>query len=153
MIMKITQVVSMLLLLSGVSYSATLEEFNILMQTNQNIEGLRRNMRDNATGYKTSIATNRLTVAQCADIMRQDATEYKRRIKMMSDFYADPAKNTKLVNGLTAIGAQRSELVGYAVEMKSAADTVLSATLETASDINTVSDNLLSSVPSHDTIF
>lgn len=141
------------LLLASFAQAGTLEEFNILIQATQNLEGLRKDMRQNAQAYKADISSGRLDTKKCAEIMKQDAFQYQRRLKWVSDIRSDSAKNQKLQNALGMIEASDQELANVILEMKNVADFVGAATLDTPEDINSVADSILSSVEDHDKVF
>lgn len=128
--------------------SQTLEESYLATQAVRNIQGLRQDMRRNATAYKQAVTGGR-PVAQIAAVMNQDAAAYLVRIGWQESLEG----NAKLINGLNAVGSSIAELIAARAELKAASQTLQSAQKTTGAQINSASDNVLIAVAANDYVF
>lgn len=131
---------------------ANFEAVQMVLHTIQNMEGLRKDSRRNAVGYKADVG-GRLTVLQTAEIMKGDAAEYLKRLRWQKNIIDTPAKKTKLLNGLAVFGITEAEATSAYLEMKASADTTIAATLTTQAEIEARSDAILTEVTEHDTVW
>jgi hypothetical protein len=120
---------------------ATFDQIALALQLVQNLQGLKRDMRANATGYKRQLAAGKVT-ADVGDVAARDASEYLRRLDwhgavMAKDKDAalvalgiDPTEESALVDSLRIIatGQQDALSVKDAGAISAAADAVLAAT-------------------------
>lgn len=131
---------------------ANFEAAQMILHTIQNMEGLRKDMRANAVGYKADVQ-GRLTISQAAKIMKGDATEYLKRLQWQKSIIDTPAKKTKLFNGLAVFGITEAEVISAYLEMKASADNTIAATLTTKTEIEARTDAILTEVSEHDTVW
>ena len=132
---------------------ATLEEHALARDSIHNLEGLRRDIRRNAVGYKADIASARLTLAQSARIMDEDAKEFLRRIGWQDRIDTPGPLRVKLGNGLTALGASLVEVRAAVNELRGAAQALRDAAKTTVAEIDAASDALLAAVVAHETVW
>lgn len=131
---------------------AQFEDLKLVLQTHDNFEGLRRDMRSNAQAYKDWIATPR-TVAQIAAVIAADAVEYQKRLEWQRRVRDTPALWTKLQVGLAALSLTTTELNNIYTELKAAADFQQAATITTTTEITNMSNTILSQVAAHERVF
>ena len=131
---------------------ATLEEYALARDTIQNLEGLRRDMRRNALGYKADNATGRVSLAQLAVIINQDAAEYLRRLGWQ-DRVDSLSIRLKLSNGLSALSVTIQEVRGAVAELKAAATVLRDAAKMTTAEIDMAADSVLNSVTAHERVW
>ena len=131
---------------------ARLEEYTLARDTVQNVEGLRRDMRRNAAGYKADRLSSRLSIAQLGQVMAQDASEYVRRLGWQ-DRVDTGALRLTLANGLAALGIPPTEVRAAVSELKTTATALRDAPKETAADIDAAADAVLATVAQHETVW
>lgn len=131
---------------------AALENFMLMLQTAQNLQGLRKDMRGNAVAYKAQVTAGR-PIADIAAVMNGDADQYLIRLGWMDRFLIVGAPRTKLLAGLSVIGATGQEMLDYYNEMKTASQNLRAAAKTTGAEINTASDAVLAAVAVNDTVF
>jgi len=132
---------------------ATFEQIQLIFDVVRNIEGLRRDARDNAQGYKNAVTSGK-AISEIIAIMNEDANEYLRRLQWLRTVVDTPAKRTKLLAGLAVFGVTEAEAIALYQELKASADATIAATLTTAQDINNRADAILTSeVLAHDTLW
>lgn len=132
---------------------ASLEEYTLARDSIHNVEGLRRDMRRNAAGYKSDVASARLTVVQAAEIMGQDAREYLRRLSWQDRVDTPGSLRVKLGNGFAVLGVVLAEVRLAVNEMRAAAEALRDASKATAAEINTTADAVLARVAAHETVW
>ena len=132
---------------------ATSEQFFMATQALQNFEGLRNDIRTNALAYQNDVASSRLTVAQTQQIAREDAVQYKKRLKWVRDILDAPARKTRLLAGLAIIGVTETEMGDAYAEMISVANPLATVTWTDAASVNTTVGQILAAVPAHDRVF
>lgn len=126
--------------------SFDMERLLLIFQTMQNIQGLRKNMRDNALGYKSAVAADAGKAAQIAVIMSQDATQYLARIQWQQNLLDGGANQSKMSEALSGLGSSLSEMQSKMSELQTAANNLSSALKTSVAEINTASDAVLSQV-------
>lgn len=129
---------------------ATFEQVGICFQFVNNVFGLVRNMRDNATGYKSQITAGANAVS-VGNVMKADAAEYNRRIDWMTQAFA--RNQTLMTNALNALGITLAEANSLKTTLKSVADHTIAATLTTGAQVNTESDYILANTPSFERLW
>lgn len=132
---------------------ATSEQFFMATQALQNFEGLRNDIRANAQGYQADVASGRLTVAQAQQIAREDAVQYRRRLKWVRDILDAPVRKARLLAGVAVIGVTESELAADYMEMNSVAVPLTTVTWADAAAVNATVAQILAAVPAHDRVF
>jgi hypothetical protein len=123
----------------------SIEASYIGQQLKDNIGRMVSNMRDNATQYKSDVASARLTVAQVAVIMVADADEFLRRIQLIVDLAT--RNNTKYQAALTSNGWPGSEVNSLRTTLVGSCDHVKAASLTTQAEIEAEADAILATVP------
>lgn len=131
---------------------AGFETVMMALQTMQNLENLRRNLRDNAQAYKAYLAAGR-PVPQIAAVMQGDALEYLRRLKWQKDIADTPARRAKLLDGLAAWGISEAEATAFYSELRQASVAQRDAVIVTGADVTATADAVLASVSTHDQVF
>ena len=132
---------------------ANFEQLRLAFQTHQNLEGLRNDLRQNAQDYKQALADNKISVPACAEVMNGDAKEYLRRLQWQLDIINDSKRLDALNGGLIALGINPTEMESCIEDLGSAVLTLQSASKETLEEINAAADNVLASVPAHDSVW
>lgn len=143
----------LLLTFASSSYAVTVEEFYILIQTTQNIEGLRNNMLENAVGYKSALANKLQTSDSLGKIMKQDADQYQRRLKWITNLLNSPSKNQKIQAAFDSVGISVGDLNASMAELGAASDALRNADVSDDDHINAISDSIIQSVGAHDKVF
>ena len=131
---------------------ATLEEYALARDTAQNLEGLRRDMRQNALGYKADRLSGRVPLATLTGVMSQDAVQYLRRLDWQDRVDAGPIR-VRLLNGLTALGLVASEVRAVVSELRAASAALRDAPKATDMDLDAAADAVLAAVTVHDTVW
>ena len=131
---------------------ATLEEHALARDTIQNLEGLRRDMRRNALGYKTDTASGRVPLAQLAIVIGQDATEYLRRLGWQ-DRVDTGTIRVKLSNGLSALSVTIQDVLGAVTELRAATIALRNAPKMTTVEIDAAADGVLNSITAHELVW
>ena len=80
---------------------ANFEDLQLVFQTHNNFENLRRDMRANAAAYHNAIGT--FTITQIRNRIAADATEYQRRLGWQLDLWNDLTRRAKLLSGIAAL--------------------------------------------------
>ena len=131
---------------------ATLEEYALARDTIQNLEGLRRDMRRNALGYKADSVSGRVPLTQLSIVMTQDAEQYLRRLGWQDRVDTAPIK-IKLSNGLSALSVTIQDVRAAVTELKAAATTLRNAPKTTSTEIEAAADGVLTSVIVHEFVW
>lgn len=132
---------------------ATFEDINLALNTIQNIEGLRKDIRANATAYKADIQSGRSDSVKLAEIMKADANEYMKRLLWQQDIFASVDKKSKLTAGLLSLGATIDEAVLLVQEMTDSANATISSNLKSPASIRSRSDSILTEIVQHDMVW
>jgi hypothetical protein len=114
-------------------------------QLKDNVGRMVTNMRDNAQGYKSDLASGRLTVAQLRAIMVADADEFLRRIQLVVDLAQ--RNPTKYQAALTSNGWPSQEVNDLRTTLVGVCNHTKAASLNNANQINTEADFILANVP------
>ncbi len=131
---------------------ATLEDFHMVVQTTQNMEGLRQDIRANAESYKARLVRGE-ELAVVATIADEDAGEYLRRLQWQRDIFDAPTRLTRLTTGFSALGIDEAEVRVEWQELQDASTFQQGARKTTAGELNQTADEVLSRVVSHDRVF
>lgn len=129
---------------------ATFENVGLALQLVNNIHGLVRDMRDNASAYKAALIQGR-TIAEVSNTMDNDANQYLRRIQWITD--AVVRNQAGVVAALAALDLALSEANQLKNVLTTVANHTLMATLNTAAQINNEADYILSNVPDYERIY
>lgn len=132
---------------------ATAEQFFMVMQALQNMEGLRADVRRNAQAYQADVISGRLTLSQVQAVAREDAVQYLRRLKWMADIFADLNRRTRLIAGMTAVGITETEMKASHDEIRAVAVPLTTVTWADAAAVTTTVNQILAAVPAHDRVF
>lgn len=130
---------------------AQFEDLQLVFQTHNNFEGLRRDIRANAQAYADAIPNR--TVAQIAVVIAADALRYQERLAWQFTVRNTPTLWTKLQTGLTALSLTVTELNAIYNELKTAADFQQAAVITTTTDITNLKNSILANVAAHDRVF
>lgn len=129
-----------------------LENIKLLLDLVANLEGLRRDMRRNAQGYKDNLAAGRPLI-RVAEIARQDANEYRRRLDWHRRFDTPGLLRNKLLDGLARLNVPIQETLTAWQQLSAAADTLAAAPMTTDAELVLASDALLATVDGSDTLW
>ncbi len=121
----------------------TLEHFLLIMQTTQNLEGLRQDMRQNANGYKDAVAVS--LPPQLPTIIIQDCDQYDRRLGWVTALVA----NASFQDALTDIGISLLSVNASVTELQDAATALRAGPIDTRLHIIQAANALLLSVSPH----
>jgi len=128
---------------------ATFEQIGLVFQIIHNIYGLVANMRDNADGYKTQLATR--PVADIAAVMVADAMQYKRRVQWITDL---AARNLALFDAsLGALNLTRADAISLRDTLLGVTNHTQAANLTSSTEITTEADYILATVPSFERLW
>lgn len=130
---------------------AQFEDLQLVFQTHNNFEGLRRDIRANVQAYVDAIPNR--SVSAIAAVIAADAVEYQKRLAWQFTIRNTPALWTKLQSGLAALSLTVAELNGIYTELKAAADFQQAAVIITTTDIITLKTSILASVAAHERVF
>ena len=128
---------------------AGFDELYLAWQALQNLQSLRKHMRDNAQGYLSALAIR--TVAEIAAVMNQDANEYLRRLGWVANLSA--INKTKLANGLAALSLAVADGNAAVTVLTNAAQAQADAPKTTNVEITTTANALLAAVPAMITLW
>lgn len=137
---------------------ATLEEFGVLCQLNDQLFRLVRNMRQNATQY-TALANGidggtapaGMTVTKLANVMKSDAVQFEGRLSTIT---ALATRNQTLVqNALGIIGVTLASANTTKNGLVSVAQHTQAATLNNTNQCRTEADFILANTPGYDGAF
>lgn len=130
--------------------ATTIEQFRILFQVIENMEGLRRDMRQNAARYKADGISGRISLASVITVMRGDAAEYNRRLDWVLNATQTARISNKLDAAIAALGLVRTELIADYTAMRTVANQQASVALSDLASVNAAADSLLAFLPAHD---
>ncbi len=125
----------------------TLEHFVLIVQTAQNLEGLRRDMRQNTQSYKDQVAVS--LPPQLPALIVQDCDQYDRRL----GWVAAIAANQAFLDALTDIGISPASVQATVTELQDASTTLRAGPLDTRVHINAAANALLAAIPAHVRLF
>jgi len=137
---------------------ATLEEFGVLLQINDQLFRLVRNMRQNANEY-TSLATAidagtapaGMTVVKLAETMKADAERFQTRLSTITQL---AQRNQTLVqNALAIIGVTLASANATKNALVAVAQHTQAATLTTTNQCRTEAAYILANTPGFDGAF
>lgn len=136
---------------------ATLEEFGVLLQLNDQLFRLVRNMRSNANGYTS--AANRIdagtsqgfTVQQLAAVMNRDGLQFVARLQTLTDI---AQRNQTLVqNALAIIGVTLASANATKNTVLATAQHLRDASLNTTQACRDEASFVLANTPAYDGMF
>lgn len=129
----------------------TMEEITLAFDVVRNLEGIRKDMRRNAVAYKNLLSTE--SVIDIATIMKQDASEYLKRLNWHIPIISISNKNQLLLNGLASLNIDNAELILSIQELRISAEATLKETLETKKSIDKRSAKILVEIIEHTTLW
>ena len=124
----------------------TFEKWNAMKQIIENLEGLRRDMRSNASAYISAVSDGN-PLAEVIAVVRGDADEYLRRLTWISTIPA--SIRAELLSFCSLIGLDGAELTNLYVELKRFADQQQIADLTTGPKIIAAANNLRNNLLDH----
>lgn len=125
----------------------TLNAFYLIMQTAQNLQGLRRDMRQNAAGYKQAVASS--LPPQLSATILQDCDQYDRRIGWITTLLG----NAGFLAALTEVGVDSAAVIQTCTDLQTAATALRTAPLATRQDIVAAANALLAGLPGQLSVF
>ena len=127
----------------------TPEELKLALDAVQNLEGLRRDIRQNAQGYIDQLAGGG-SVAKITVIALQDTDQYLRRFGWQNRLVISMPLLTKLTNGLLGVGVTAAVMDASYTEMLNAVNAFRAAA---PGDLSGATTMLLASIAPHDTVW
>lgn len=133
---------------------ATREELVIADRTIIYLNNCQRDMTQNAQSYLDEIARvpRRLTTAQLGTIVHDDGTAISRLMVRLANFLSDPARQTKVTNGLAFFGITLAQANADRLMIKNAADAQAIADVSTDTAITVAANVTLAAIPAIDTL-
>jgi len=134
---------------------ATREEISIAGQAIQVLTNCQRDLRANAQSYLNEIAAGhpRLNTQQLGAIVNADGAAISRLMVMMTNYFADPTRKTKVTNGLAFYGITFAQGAADHNAIKATADAQAAADVSTDAAITAAANATLASTPTIDLLF
>ena len=134
---------------------ATREEVSIALQALQVLTNCQRDLRANAQSYLAEIAAGhpRLTTAQLGAIAHADGAAIARLMTMMTSYFSDQTRVTKVTNGLTQLGLTYAQAVADHNQILSVANAQASADVSTDAAITSGANWVLANTLALDLLY
>lgn len=133
-------------------------QFRLAMQVIENLEGLRSDMRNNATNY-INIANaidgsgSGITLNELQTVIKNDANEYIKRLQWCAAVYNDTARHSDLIAGLNAVGIATADAINDYTTLLNFAQAQSNGSFTTTTEIRTAANSLLSNLTPHDSLW
>lgn len=92
--------------------TTALHILRVMLQAEQNLSGLQRDMRNNAVSWKASAQAQNIPVDTLAQYMNDAATAYQTRLAWLSTLQADSANWTKIGTMWALLGGTAADFSG-----------------------------------------
>ena len=102
--------------------TTALHILRVMLQAEQNLSGLQRDMRNNAISWKTSAQAQNLPVETLAQYMNDAAKAYQSRLAWLSTLQADSANWTKIGAMWALLGGTAADFSGIITPLTAVAN-------------------------------
>lgn len=124
----------------------SLHILRLLLQVDQNLSGLQRDMRQNAQTWKAAAQAQTVPAATLALWMNDAATEYQKRLGWITTAQADTANWNLLGSMWTKLGGTAAEFTNTINPMSAVANQLGPATKDTYTQIVGVCDQIIAAI-------
>ena len=118
----------------------------LLLQADQNLSGLQRDMRNNATTWKAMAQAQSVPLPTLAQFMNDAATEYQKRLGWITTAQADTANWTKLSTMFATLGGTAADFNQTVNPLNAVANQLGPADKSTYAAIITACDQILAAI-------
>lgn len=130
----------------------SLESLSILLDSVSNLNGLRRDIKNNAAGYLSALS-NGVPVDDVVAVINADFAQYKRRLGWQKTLADTPAERAKLSSAAQGVGADINEIIGIYQELVTPVDYVIANPPATAVDVAQMADYLNNNISTYTTVW
>lgn len=134
--------------------SASLAAVRLWDQLSRNMIGLQLDIRANAMTWRASASAGSVPVDKLRGWMQDAGRAYQERLRWVADFRAaKPARWNAVLSVASTSGVSSQELLALAQDLRTVADSLLSAKLTTAEEIVAICDVVLNEVPAAESLW
>lgn len=118
----------------------------VLLQADQNLSGLQRDMRNNATAWKAAAQAASVPVGTLAQWMNDAATQYQTRLGWITTAQADATNWTKLSTMFATLGGTAADFTNTVNPLTAVANQLGPADKTSYAAIVTACDQILAAI-------
>lgn len=130
-----------------------LQVLRLMLQIEQNLNGLQRDFRANAASWKASVQAQNIDPATLAQYMNDAAGSYQTRLGWLAALQADNANWTKVVALWTILGGTGADFTALMTPFNAVANQLCPADKSTYAKIVAVCDQILAAINAPPTLW
>jgi hypothetical protein len=123
-----------------------LDAFDVFLQIQQNLRGLQKDMRQNATTWKAMAQAQNPPVGTLRQFMADAGAAYSTRLGWVSTLRNDATKRQRLLDILGKLDIPEQDVIDKAAALSAIATQLQGATLNNYTQITNACDGILSNV-------
>jgi hypothetical protein len=125
----------------------------VVDQIRQNLTNLQIAMRRNAETHKAMAQAQSPSLSVLQTFVADCATRYLGNIQWIADLRADATRRTRMLNALTLMGWDESDIVDVATDLRNAALALQAAPINTYAEIIAACDAVIATVDAPESLW